>query len=108
MTDIIFLYITVSNRAEADKIAHALVDEKLAACVNIIPGMTSVYRWQGKREEAQEIVLVVKTRAELFDKCAARVKGLHSASCPCIVALPLAAGTLDFLDWIRKSTQDSV
>jgi periplasmic divalent cation tolerance protein len=104
MTDLIFVYITVASREEAEKIARSLVEDELAACVNIFPGMHSVYRWQGKVEEGDEIVLIAKTRATLFEHLAERVKRLHSYSCPCIVALPIVDGLPDYLQWIAQST----
>jgi periplasmic divalent cation tolerance protein len=104
MTDLIFVYITVGTQDEAAKIARALVEDELAACANILPGMHSMYRLEGKVEEADEVVLIAKTRADLFDHLAERVKRLHSYSCPCIVALPLVDGSPDFLRWIAEST----
>lgn len=104
MTDVVFVYITAPKREEAEAIGRALVNEKLAACVNIIPGMRSIYRWQGKVEQANETVLIVKTQTALFEKAAERVRDLHSYTCPCIVSLPVSAGVPAFLEWIREST----
>ena len=104
MMDIAFVYITTPTRDEAEQIGRVLVSERLAACVNIIPGMRSIYRWQGKVEQAREVVMIVKTRDPLFDKVVERVKDLHSDTCPCIVSFPVSAGASTFLDWIREST----
>ena len=104
MPNIVSVQITASSRTEADTIARALVGEKLAACVNIIPGVRSVYRWQGKVEEADEIILIAKTRAELFEPLRKLVKALHSYECPCIVALPVSTGYQAFLDWVAAET----
>ncbi|MBI1272520.1 MAG: divalent cation tolerance protein CutA [Alphaproteobacteria bacterium] len=104
MTGILFTYITCKDAAEAEKIAAALVGEKLAACVNILPPITSIYEWQGKVEKGAEVAMVAKTRAGLFEKVAARVRALHSYETPCIVALPVAAGDAAFLDWVRRAT----
>ncbi len=104
MPNIISVHITVSSRAEADKIARALVQEKLAACVNIIPGAHSVYRWDGQVQESDEVILIAKSRPELFEPLRKLVKTLHSYECPCIVALPITAGHQPYLDWIVKET----
>ena len=103
MADCIFIYITTSSRHEAEKIGHVLVEEQLVACANIIPHVQSIYRWQGAIENAQEVVLIVKTVAGMFDAVAERVKVLHSATTPCIVALPIVDGTPDFLAWIKDN-----
>jgi periplasmic divalent cation tolerance protein len=101
----IFVYITTPSLREAEQIAQAAVSERLAACANILPGMKSVHRWQGKVESAEETVLVLKTQAPLFPAVEKRVKELHSAETPCIVALPLAAGSAGFLRWVEEETK---
>ena len=101
---VIFIYVAVSSD-EAKKIAEAVVADRLAACANILPGMESVYHWQGKIQSAQETVVIFKTRAELFPALEARVKELHSYDTPCIVALPVTAGHTPFLDWILEETK---
>lgn len=106
MTEFVFVYVTTPERAEADTIARIAVEERLAACANIISGMTSIYRWQGKVDEARETVLILKTRMALFDRLSARIKSLHSAECPCISALPIVAGDAGFLKWIEESTEE--
>ena len=100
----VFIYITTSSEAEAQKIASAVVAERLAACANIIPGMKSLYRWQGEVEQRDEIVLILKTQEKLFQAVEARVKTLHSDRTPCIVALPLMAGNADYMRWIEIET----
>ena len=105
MTGCLFVYVTTPTHAEAETLARAAVEERLAACANILPAMTSLYRWQGKIEEGREAVLILKTRAALFDALTARLKTLHPAECPCIVALPLVAGEAGFLRWIGDETQ---
>jgi len=102
--DLIFVYITAGSRAEAERIGRTLVEERLAACVNILSGMTSIYRWQGEVETAEETVLIAKTQGHLFDRLSARVKELHSYSVPCIVELPIGRGNPDYLDWLRDGT----
>ncbi len=98
------LYMTAADADEARRIGDALVAERLAACVNIIPGMTSVYRWQGGIRHDAEIVMIAKTRAELVERATARVRELHSYDCPCVVALPVVGGNPDFLSWIVEET----
>lgn len=100
-----WVYITNSNKAEALKIAHKLVQEKLIACANIYDNITSVYEWEGKLEESQEAVLIAKTRTELFGKVKESVTKIHSYSCPCIVSLPIQDGSKSFLDWIDKQVK---
>lgn len=103
MTDFIFVYITTTSEEEAYRIGRVLVDEKLAACVNIIPGMHSIYRWQGSLEEAQEVVCIAKTMRAQFDGVESRVKSMHSSENPCIIALPVEMGSEDFLSWLKRS-----
>jgi periplasmic divalent cation tolerance protein len=98
-------YVTAGSREEALAIGRALVEERLAASVNVLDGTTSIYWWQGKLEQAQEAVLIAKTRAELFPALSARVKQLHSYDCPCVVALPIADGNPDYLAWIVAETR---
>ena len=98
------VYVTTANREEALKIGRTLVNERRAACVNVLDRMTSVYRWQGEIEEAEEAVLIVKTRSELVDPLIARIRSLHSYSCPCIVSWPITAGNEKYLQWIVDET----
>ncbi|AWJ82995.1 divalent-cation tolerance protein CutA [Azospirillum sp. TSH58] len=102
--EFVFAYITAGSRDEARRIGRALVEERLAACANIFDGMTSIYRWQDAIEEADETVLIAKTRAELFDRLAARVRELHSYEVPCVVELTVGRGNPAYLDWLRDGT----
>ncbi|MEI6557581.1 MAG: divalent-cation tolerance protein CutA [Rhodospirillaceae bacterium] len=102
--DMIFVYITAGSPADARTIGRLLVEERLAACVNILDGMTSIYRWQGAIEEGRESVIIAKTRATLFDALAARVKTIHSYTTPCIVELPLGRIDRGYLDWLNAET----
>lgn len=103
----VFVYMTAGSREEAEGLGRALVEERLAACVNILPGMRSVYRWQGAVETGEEAVLIAKTRADRFEALAARVRALHSYAMPCIVELPLGRGDAPYLDWlVRESTPE--
>ena len=99
-----FCYVTAGSREEALAIGRTVVDERLAACANVLDGMTSLYWWQGVLEQASEAVLILKTRAELVERLTMRVRELHSYDCPCVVALPIAAGNPDYLAWIAGET----
>ena len=100
------VYMTAANEAEAAKLARGLVEARLAACANILGPIRSFYWWDGKVQDEGEIALIAKTRAELVDALTAKVKELHSYSVPCVVALPIAAGNADFLDWIGQETRE--
>jgi periplasmic divalent cation tolerance protein len=104
-TGLMLAYITAANRDEAVKLATVLVQERLAACANIFPGMTSLYWWQGEVKTSEEVALLVKTRADLMDALTTRVRALHSYSVPCVVAWPIVEGNSDFLDWIAAETR---
>lgn len=88
---------------EGDRIAEALVAERLAACVQILP-MRSVYRWQGAIERAEEWQLQIKTRAALAGRVEARIRALHGYDLPEIIALPVSAGSADYVDWVEGET----
>lgn len=98
------IFITASSKEEARKIARALVVKRLAACVNIITEIESIYTWKKKIEESKEALLVVKTKATLFGKVEKEVKRLHSYECPEIIAFPISKGNRDYLRWIEEST----
>lgn len=100
----IFVYMTASSPEEARRLGRALVDERLAACVNLFEGMTSIYSWKGQVEEGGEVAMIAKTRADLFEPLARRVRELHSYECPCIVSLPVTKGDPGFLSWIAEQT----
>jgi periplasmic divalent cation tolerance protein len=105
--DFRLVYMTASSRDEARKIGRALVEERLAACANVIDGMDSTYWWQGKLTEDREAVLIAKTRAELLPALTERVKALHSYTVPCVVALPILAGNPAYLEWLGAETAAS-
>lgn len=104
MPEVYMVYMTAGSDAEARTIAGHLVEHRLAACVNILGAVHSVYRWQGVVEEGTEVAMVAKTTAEGVEPLERAVKALHSYECPCIVAWPLAAGHGPFLDWVREQT----
>ena len=98
------VYITASSEEEARAVGSALVEQKLAACVNILPNMTSLYWWEGKVEQGAELVLVAKTRTDLVDRLTREVGRVHSYDVPCVVAVPIQGGNPDFLNWIYDET----
>ena len=95
------VYMTASSKEEATQIGQCLVDENLAACVNIIDGMTSIFRWEGEVNSSTEVILIAKSTSSNIDALTKRVKLLHSYDCPCIVSLPIVGGNPEFLDWIE-------
>jgi periplasmic divalent cation tolerance protein len=100
-----FVYMTMENKKQAREIGKVLVEERLVACVNIIDGMNSMYRWKGKLQDDNETVLIAKTKASLVPEITERVKKLHSYDVPCVVSLQLLEGNQDFLDWIGRETK---
>ena len=100
MTDKVVILVTAPNLREAKKIAKALVEERLAACVNITSPVQSIYRWQGKLNQDREFLLVIKSTRELFGEIQASVLKLHSYTTPEIICLPIVEGSADYLQWI--------
>ena len=105
MSDYIAVLVTTSSEDEAASIASALVSERLAACANIIKGIRSIYRWEGTVHDDPEVLIVIKTRSELFDKLEARVRELHSYDLPEVIALDIAKGSEPYLAWLSESTK---
>ncbi|MBI2080900.1 MAG: divalent-cation tolerance protein CutA [candidate division NC10 bacterium] len=107
MTDpagaVIFL-VTAATAIEGERIATALVEERLAACVNVVPGVISTFRWEGAVQREPEVLLIGKTRAERMPAVIARVQALHSYSIPEVLALPILAGAGPYLAWLRDAT----
>jgi len=99
------IYVTAPSRPEAEKIATTVVTENLAACANILDGVTSIFEWEGKLCRENETVLILKTAEERVGALTERIKELHSYDCPCIVALPIEGGNPDFLNWVTEATQ---
>jgi periplasmic divalent cation tolerance protein len=102
MQDFIVVFVTAGSSVEGDHLARALVDERLAACVNRIKSIKSVYRWQEKVEESEEELLIIKTKKELFPRLEKRVRELHSYSVPEIIALPIIEGSHGYLKWLEE------
>lgn len=107
MTDIVFLYVTAPNSETAARIARALVEEKLAACVNIHGEMRSIYEWEGRVEIQLETPLFIKTTAAAANRARDRILELHPHDEPCVAAIPIAreGSSGGFLDWIAKTTK---
>ena len=102
MTDKIVVLSTCSSEEEARMIARSLVEKRLAACVQLVPGLRSVYRWKGEIEEESEILLVIKSRRDLFRRLEAELRKLHSYETPEIVALTVVDGSADYLEWLDR------
>jgi periplasmic divalent cation tolerance protein len=107
MSDKKIVLTTAASREEAEKIAHALVERRLAACVNIVGPIHSVYRWQGKVETAAEELLLIKTTAAQFDSVANAIRELHSYDLPECIQLPIESGSAEYLKWIEQSVAGS-
>jgi periplasmic divalent cation tolerance protein len=106
MSDIVLLYCTAASLAEAEKVAEAVVGQRLAACANIIPGMRSLYWWQGKLERGEETVLILKTRPDLVEAATAVIKAAHSYSVPCVLPISVGeGGNADYVAWLLGETR---
>ena len=104
MPDHIVVLVTAPNSEEAESLAKLLLEKQLAACCNLLSGVRSLYRWEGKIADDQEVLLLIKTRADLFDRLKVAVLAVHSYSCPEIIALPVVAGHAPYLKWIDDNT----
>ena len=104
MTDERVVLLTVSSEEEGLKIARALVGRRLAACVNVVPGVRSVYRWKGEIKDDKELLLVAKTREHLMAKVVQTVKELHSYAVPETIALPIVGGSEAYMAWVKEET----
>ena len=101
----IVVFVSVGNREEASHLARVLVEERLAACVNLLPAIASTYWWRGQIEQADEVLLVMKTRQDLLELLTARVRALHSYAVPEVIAVPIIGGNPDYLAWIDESVR---
>jgi periplasmic divalent cation tolerance protein len=105
MSDPIVVFVTCDSEEEGLKIANALVEEHLAACVNLVSPIRSIYRWEGKIWDEKEWLLIIKTQKDRFEELEKKVKSLHSYSVPEIISLPIEKGSSAYLDWIRENTK---
>jgi periplasmic divalent cation tolerance protein len=104
--DIVLIYATAPDQSTAEKIAGALLDQRLIACANILPGMMSLYRWDGRIAQDREVVLILKTRAALAERAIDAGRAVHPYAVPAFVVLPASGGHPAFLDWVRTETTD--
>ncbi|MBS13056.1 MAG: divalent-cation tolerance protein CutA [Gemmatimonadetes bacterium] len=104
--DIRLVYITTSSEEEGARIASAVVEERLAACANIVPRIRSIYRWQGKVEDEAESLILMKTRADTVQSLMNRVRELHTYDVPDIVAIPIKDGHPLYVEWILENTTE--
>jgi len=102
--DVRFVYMTASSRDEARTIGKALVESNLAACINIIDNMNSLYMWDGALQDDQEVVVIAKTAEQKIPALIEKVKALHSYECPCVLSIPVESGNPEFIAWIRSET----
>lgn len=102
---VIVVLVTAASERQALRIGRAVVGAKLAACANIIPGIRSIFRWAGKVSEEREVLLIMKSRADLFPGLSAEVRRLHSYQVPEVIAFPIGQGTADYLAWVWNSTR---
>lgn len=101
----IVVFVTTSNQAEAEEIAMKLFEGECIACANILPGMVSIFSWQGAICREEEVLMILKTRKALFDSVVRLVKQHHSYDVPEIIALPILSGSADYLTWLRENTK---
>jgi periplasmic divalent cation tolerance protein len=101
----VFVYTTYPSIVEAERAGQALVERRLCACVNILPGMISHYRWQGALERGEEAVMIIKTRASLSERVSSAVKEMHSYSTPAILVIPLEHVDKSYLEWLMAETE---
>ena len=105
MSDYMVIFITTSSIDEAKKLGRTLVEEKLVACSNILSPVHSIYQWKGKLCEDEEVMIVLKTKRDLFRQIELRVKELHSYDVPEIIAIPIIEGSEDYLSWVESGTR---
>jgi len=107
MSEFVVVFVTVGSADEGERISRALVESRLAACVNRVKSVQSIYRWQGKIESNEEELLIVKSRRDLFERLKEKIQQLHSYSVPEIIALPILAGSESYLHWLEEELSDS-
>ncbi len=104
MEDAISVYMTAGSTEEAKRVARALIEARLAACVNVLGTISSHFYWEGAVQEEQEVALLAKASRRDFDRIDAKVREVHSYECPCVVAWPIATGDEEFVNWIGEET----
>ena len=107
MENSLLVFVTVPSLKEGERIGEKLVEKKLAACVNIVPHLYSIFFWQGKIEKEGELLLIIKTMPDCMEKLIEKVKKIHSYDVPEIIALPVVQGNQDYINWIYESTRQN-
>jgi periplasmic divalent cation tolerance protein len=105
MTDALLVFTTLPSADKAAELAKALVEERLAACANLLPAVRSIYRWQGKLQDENEVLVLLKTRAEHLERLKLRILELHPYEVPEVLAVPVEAGYQPYLDWLAGETK---
>jgi len=105
MSEPIIVLVACGSEEEAIKIAQSLIEERLAACVNLVSPVRSIYRWEGKICDEKEWILIIKTQKQRFEELEKKVKSLHSYSVPEIIGLPIIEGSSSYLDWLEEMTK---
>lgn len=105
--DVCLVLCTVPDRDHAERIAGTLVGERLAACVNIVPGLVSVYRWQDAVQNDNELLLLIKTAADSYPRLETRIRALHPYELPEIISVPIQTGQADYIQWIKSNLASS-
>lgn len=100
----ILIFVTTATEEEANKIGRALVEQGLVACANILPMKKSIFKWEGKVSEEEEVFMLLKSREDLFNEAMRMIKHMHSYQVPEIIAIPLVAGSSDYLNWVMANT----
>ena len=108
MNETLVVLTNLPDRGAAVKLAQELVERRLAACVNVLGECTSIYRWKGEIENTQEVPVLIKTRASLYDELEAAIAGMHPYEVPEIIAVPVVRGFADYLDWVSEGTSISI
>ena len=108
MDETLLVITNLPDRDAAVKVAHALVERRLAACVNVLAGCTSIYRWKGEIENAQEVPVLIKTRSALYEELEAAIRELHPYELPEIIAIPVVRGLAEYLAWVGEGTSIAI
>lgn len=104
-TDAVLIYTTWPDPSAAEAFGQKMIAERLAACINIIPGMISIYEWQGRTERSQEVIAILKTSKNRIEELKEKFKAEHPYDCPCFLVLPIEDGLPDFLSWIDRQSR---
>lgn len=99
------VFVTTASTDEATRIAHKVVEGRLAACANVVPDVRSIFRWEGRTAEEAEVLIILKTESARFDELCQQIKAVHSYEVPEIIALPIVHGSAEYLKWVREMTE---